>query len=48
MRFRRRLRSSRAVAPWYRRDVRMNPAVALAAAAAVFTLGIIVAQALMR
>ncbi len=37
-----------AVAPWYRRDVRMNPAVALAAAAAVFTLGIIVAQALLH
>ncbi len=37
-----------AVEPWYRREVRMNPAVAMAAAAAVFTLGIIVAQALMR
>lgn len=37
-----------AVAPWYRRDVRMNPAVAFAAAAALFALGIVVAQAVLR
>ena len=40
--------SARSMEPWYRKDVRMNPAVAFAAGAALFTLGIIVAQALLR
>lgn len=38
----------RSVEPWYRKDVRMNPAVAFAAGAALFTLGVIAAQALLR
>ena len=38
----------RSVEPWYRKDVRMTPAVAFAAAAALFTLGIIASQALVR
>lgn len=36
------------VEPWYRKELRMNPAVAFAAGAALFTLGIIAAQALLR
>ncbi len=36
------------VAPWYRKDLRITPMVALAAAAALFTLGILAAQALLR
>lgn len=37
-----------AVSPWYRKDLRLSPASALAAAAALFTLGLVVAQALLR
>jgi hypothetical protein len=36
------------VEPWYRKDVRVTPMVALAVGAALFTLGIIVAQAMLR
>lgn len=35
------------VMPWYRKDVRMTPMVAIAAGAMLFTLGIIAAQALL-
>jgi len=38
----------KSVAPWYRKDLHMNPLMALAAAAALFTLGIIAAQAITR
>lgn len=36
------------VVPWYRKDVRLNPMMALAAGAALFTLGLVAAQALLR
>lgn len=36
------------VVPWYRKDLTLNPAMALAAAAALFTLGLLAAQALAR
>ncbi|MFN8666914.1 MAG: hypothetical protein U0164_06875 [Gemmatimonadaceae bacterium] len=36
------------VVPWYRKDLKVNPMVALGAAAALFTLGLIAAQALVR
>jgi len=40
--------TAHAVEPWYRKELRMNPAVAFAAGAALFSLGIIAAQALLR
>jgi hypothetical protein len=36
------------VAPWYRKEMKLNPMAAVAAAAALFTLGLIAAQALAR
>lgn len=38
----------KSVAPWYRKDLHLNPLMALAAAAALFTLGLIAAQAITR
>ncbi|HNV74192.1 MAG: hypothetical protein IPF87_17685 [Gemmatimonadetes bacterium] len=34
--------------PWYRKDMKLNPMMALAAGAALFTLGLVAAQALLR
>lgn len=36
------------VVPWYRKELKVNPLAALAAAAALFTLGILAAQAMRR
>lgn len=36
------------VVPWYRKELKVNPLAALAAAAALFTLGILAAQAMLR
>lgn len=38
--------TAHAVLPWYRKDVRLSPVTLLAAAAGLFTLGLIVARAL--
>lgn len=38
----------RSVVPWYRKDLHLNPMMALAAAAALFTLGLVAARALLR